>query len=246
MAVSVDGTAGSTRRDFGVSEGQFVYIFAFDFLSGVARKNPVGCVRAFRAAFPSGSEAVGLVVKVMRPAADSIEWQEFLHEAQMDPRVTVIDRTLDRREVLDLYRACDCFVSLHPSEGFGRGLAEAMLLGRAVVATGYSGNMDFTSSDTAGLVDFVMRDVGDGEYTFGHGRRWANPDIDHAAWCIRKVAADRDCRERIAATYSPAVVGGRYANTGYWNLGDGADGSTCERQVGARRERTGNFSTVTA
>lgn len=252
MAVSVDGTAGLTRRDFGVSEDLFLFIFAFDFLSGVARKNPIGCLRAFRAAFPAGTEAVGLVVKVMRPAVDSVEWQEFLLEAQTDPRVTVIDRTLDRREVFDLYRACDSFVSLHRSEGFGRGLAEAMLLGRPVVATGYSGNMDFTSSDTAALVNFVMREVGDGEYPFGHGQRWADPDIDHAAWCLRKVAADRGFRERIAAagrraiaaTYSPAVVGGRYADTGHWTLGDGVDGSTCERHVGVRRGRTEGFSTV--
>jgi glycosyltransferase involved in cell wall biosynthesis len=53
---------------------------------------------------------------------------------------------------MELYRACDCFVSLHRAEGYGRGIAEALLLGLDVIATGHGGNVDFCRKAGARLV----------------------------------------------------------------------------------------------
>ncbi|WP_207461086.1 glycosyltransferase [Azospirillum sp. SYSU D00513] len=219
MAVTVDATAGLGRRDFGLPEGRFLFVFAFDVLSSLARKNPQACVCAFRKAFPQGNEPVGLVVKAMRATPDNPVWQALLEEARIDRRIHIISETLSRGAVLDLYRACDGFLSLHRAEGFGRGIAEAMLLGKPVVVTGFSGNMDFTTPGSAGLVDHRLRLVSPEEYPFAGGQLWAEPDVAHAAWWMRRLVEDRWLRQRLAeqgqkltaATYAPAAVGAGYA-----------------------------------
>lgn len=229
MAVTVDASAGMGRADFGLPSDRLLFVFAFDTLSSLARKNPIGCVRAFRLAFPQGTEPATLVIKTMRTIMNADAWAAVADEIGSDPRIIVIDDTLRRGAVLDLYRACDIFVSLHRAEGFGRGLVEAMLLGRPVIATGYSGNMDFTIPATAALVDYDLRPVLEGEYTHAAGDRWAEPDLDHAAWQMRRLAADYDYRSSLASNaqilasraYSPEAVGRRY-RTELARLGLGA------------------------
>ncbi|GLR82646.1 glycosyltransferase (plasmid) [Azospirillum oryzae] len=219
MAVTVDATAGLTRRDFGLPENRLLFVFAFDTLSHLSRKNPLACVHAFQQAFPLGSEPVGLVVKAMRATPEQPVWQEVLAAAAADPRISIIDRTLSRGAVLDLYRVCDSFVSLHRAEGFGRNIAETMMLGKPAIATGFSGNMDFTTPGTAALVDHVVRPLAPGEYPFGDGLSWAEPDVGHAAWWMRRLAEDSWLRRRLAdqgqalvtATYAPVTVGAVYA-----------------------------------
>ncbi len=218
MAVTVDQTNGLTRPHFQLPEDCFLFVFSFDFLSSLARKNPEACVTAFRQAFPHGDEPVGLVVKAMRATDDNPLWQALVSEAKVDRRITIINHTLNRGGVLDLYRVCDCYVSLHRSEGFGRGMAEAMMLGKPVIATGFSGNMDFTREHTAGLVNHQPCQVGEDDYPFGAGSTWAEPDIEHAAWWMRRMANERDLCTRLVpaarrlthTTYAPAAVGRRY------------------------------------
>ena len=218
MAVMTDETDGLGRRDFGLPEDRFLFVFSFDTVSSVTRKNPLACLRAFRRAFPVGTEPVGLVVKAMRAPPDAPEWREVREEAGADPRISLIETTLKRSAVLDLYRACDCFLSLHRAEGFGRGIAEAMMLGKPVIVTGYSGNLDFTTPGAAALVGYRPRSLVEGDYPSGEGQVWAEPDVEHAAWWMRRIAADRDLRERlsrqgrmtVSETYAPGTVGREY------------------------------------
>ena len=116
-----------------------------------------------------------------------------------------------RPEVMALYNACDCFVSLHRAEGFGRCLAEALLLKRQLITTGYSGNMDFCSEPRVGLVRYRLRPLRKNEYAWSHGQMWAEPDIDHAAELMRDIRKNprdtRDCH----FDFSPASAGRRYA-----------------------------------
>ncbi|WP_200281547.1 glycosyltransferase [Rhabdochromatium marinum] len=218
MAVDVTPTAHQTRQDFGLPPESFLFIFAFDALSSFARKNPQACIAAFRRAFPRGDEPAGLVIKAMRAKAEHPLWQQLLAEEKADPRIRVLPQTLARPILLDLYRACDCYLSLHRSEGFGRGLAEAMLLGKPVIATGYSGNMDFTLPTTAALVDHRFVTLGVDDYPFGAGQQWAEPDVDHAAWWMQRLMADQAPRQALAKagqrliqeTFSPVAVGARY------------------------------------
>ncbi|MFD2113979.1 glycosyltransferase family 4 protein [Thiorhodococcus fuscus] len=219
MAIAVEPASGLTRKHFGLPEDRFLFVFSFDMLSSIDRKNPEACIRAFLAAFPKGSEPVGLIVKAMRACSENPRWQSLVAEAKRDPRIKLVDGTLDRSVLHDFYRACNCYLSLHRSEGFGRGMAEAMLLGKPVIATGYSGNMDFTVPGTAMLVDHRLRPVNAGEYPFGEGQLWAEPDIEHAAWCMRRIVSSSALRVQLARTglhlvnsaYSPAHVGAAYA-----------------------------------
>ncbi|SDX73956.1 Glycosyl transferases group 1 [Allochromatium warmingii] len=218
MAVTVDPTAQLTRRNFGLPEQPFLFVFAFDGLSSLIRKNPLACVQAFRTAFPRGDEPVGLVIKVMRTPEHDPQWHMILEAARADRRLFILSGTLQRAELLDLYRVCDSFISLHRSEGFGRGLAEAMLLGKPVIATGYSGNLDFTILGSAALVDYQLRPVAEGEYPFAEGLVWAEPDTHHAAWWMRRFVFNASIRTRLAvlgqqlaqASYSPEHVGAFY------------------------------------
>ena len=102
----------------------------------------------------------------------------------------------------NLVRCCDCFVSLHRSEGFGRGMAEAMYLGKPVIGTGYSGNLDFMNEENACLVRYKLKDVEEGQYPYGEGQVWAEPDMDHAMYLMQKLLADRDYGRKLGSVAS--------------------------------------------
>ena len=102
-------------------------------------------------------------------------------------------------ETRSLINACDCFVSLHRSEGFGRGTGEAMFLGRLALATGWSGNLDYMAAENSLLVKHEPVPVGNGEYPFGERQVWAEPDVDHATALLEAALDDRARAAAIAA-----------------------------------------------
>ena len=132
--------------------------------------------------------------------------------AAKDARIHIVEGTLPRAELLALYQACDCFLSLHRAEGFGRGLAEALQLGLHVIATGYSGNADFCRAPHADLVRYRLIKVKKGQYPYGEGQVWAEADVEHAAELMRVfVARKSKTLERTdSPAFSAAVVGKRY------------------------------------
>jgi len=218
--MDVRGGAGLERCDLALPERTYLFLTSFDFTSFVTRKNPLGVVRAFRTAFPlERGEQVGLVIKTNGAAERPDDASAFLASPELkDLRIVVIDQMLDRRRLIGLFEQCDCFVSLHRSEGFGRGIAEAMLLGKPVIATGYSGNMDFTNPLDACIVDYQLVPVGPHEYPHATGQHWADPDLEQAAWYMRRLVsdpawgaalADRG-RELVEAQHGLLPVGQRY------------------------------------
>jgi len=93
-------------------------------------------------------------------------------------------------ETQSLIGACDCFVSLHRAEGFGRGLGEAMAMGKLALGTGWSGNLDFMSDADSLPVRYTLRPLEEGEYPDWEGQSWAEPDIDHAVALVDAVRRD--------------------------------------------------------
>jgi glycosyltransferase involved in cell wall biosynthesis len=178
------------RRHFGLPDRAFIFLYTFDFLSFLERKNPFAAIRAFKRAFPEGKSDVCLVLKVMNGKEESPLWMNMMQLIDGDPRIVIINRTLNRSEVLALLDTSDCFLSLHRSEGFGRGPAEAMYLGKPVIVTNYSGNTDFTLADNSCLVDFKLIPVEEGQYPCHQGQQWADADVEHAAWYMKKLHAD--------------------------------------------------------
>jgi glycosyltransferase involved in cell wall biosynthesis len=186
------------RARFGIAAQDVAFFAMCDVLSVPERKNPLGVAQAFRMAFPGG-EAARLLLKI-----GNLELQPDLHAkladiARADSRITLVEGYLARQELWTMMASIDCFVSLHRAEGFGLGMAEAMACGKAVIATPWSGNADFTRADNAMLVDYTLvplaRDLG----PYRQGRLWAEPDIASAADAMRKVAESRALRERLGA-----------------------------------------------
>lgn len=192
LAVSVERMKPYPRSHYGLPEGKFLFLYIFDFNSSVARKNPMAAVQAFKRAFVLTDNSVGLVFKTMNTKPNYPAWLAFLKECQTDRRIQIITDTFDRPAVLGLIHACDAYVSLHRAEGFGRTMAEALLLGKPVIATGYSGNVDFMHHARAHNVGHALQTVDPGEYqwlTRSDGAVWAEADINDAAQKMASVAA---------------------------------------------------------
>jgi glycosyltransferase involved in cell wall biosynthesis len=117
--------------------------------------------------------------------------RSLMDESGGDPRIVIRDDLLPRDDLHALQRCCDAYVSLHRSEGFGLGMAESMLLGKPVVATAYSGNLDFMTPDNSVLVPYRLVPVEAGDYAFGEGQHWAEADVQAASGAMQRLFADR-------------------------------------------------------
>ena len=216
-AVSTPPFEHRPRSDFGLPDDRFLFLFVFDMASGMERKNPLGLIRAFRAAFRP-ADPVHLAIKVSRGERHPAEFAA-LRRAAAAAGVTLLDRLLPRGEVLALLAACDAYVSLHRSEGFGFTMAEAMLLGKPTIATGYSGNLDFMTGDNSFLVNYERVVLDRDLPPYPRGGVWAEPSVGHAAELMRRVVARpaearavaARGRETIARQLSPEAIARRLA-----------------------------------
>jgi len=225
---------------FGFSEGTYLFLCSFDAGSVVERKNPLGTIIAFQNAFPRGSERVGLIIKTrnldhLTTERDKVHWASAVALIRNDSRIRVVQYTMTDDELTGLYRMCGCFVSLHRSEGFGFGPAEALAQGRPAIATNYSGVCDFCTPETAKLVDYKMVRVQPDEFPFLDPDRiyhWADPDLHMASEHMRMLAEDREHGEKLGRAardfmireYSAEAVRGRYlARLGQLGFGTSTD-----------------------
>ena len=182
---SVQPLAGATlpRRHFGIRESAFVLLNFFDLSSYASRKNPEGVLALFdrlREADPYAD--IQLVLKVKDGERGAETWaRDTLAARGNTHQLLVLDRPLDTLGVRSLITACDCFISLHRAEGFGRGLGEAMALGRLALGTDWSGSTDFLNQQNGLPVRHRMRALEPGDYPHWQDQHWAEPDIDHAA-----------------------------------------------------------------
>ena len=171
------------------SHGPLKVFTFFDYDSFMSRKNPMGAIRAFLAAFPAGTEDVELVIKA-RGAPSEQSRTELLDLARTDRRIKVLDRLVSRAEMTALMADCDVFISLHRSEGFGLGCAEAMAQGKIVVATDFGGTRDFISAETGYPVAFAPVALTAEDYPGAHGSHWAEPSIEHAVSILQDIYSD--------------------------------------------------------
>jgi len=180
------------RRHFGIRESAFVLLNFFDLSSYASRKNPEAVLALFdrlRAEQPYAD--LQLVLKAKEGERGAEGWAEqWIADQGAANRVHVIARPLDTMGVRSLISACDCFVSLHRAEGFGRGLGEAMALGRLALGTDWSGNVDFMTAENALAVRHGMVALREGDYPHWQGQSWAEPDVDHAVKLITPYLSD--------------------------------------------------------
>lgn len=178
----------------------FTCLAMADGRSSFDRKNVVGAIEAFKQAFPEDAD-VRLVLKTRNLGEFPDVKGKLLAAVAQDQRIHIIDCTLSAPQMRDMVRQCDAFISLHRAEGFGLHLAEAMQAGLAVVATGWSGNMEFMSPKNACLARFDLAQIEDSQFVYETPQDvvWAQPDIAHAARLLKQLKSGEIDREALAA-----------------------------------------------
>jgi glycosyltransferase involved in cell wall biosynthesis len=205
--------AAPLRLDVPDDDG-FLFLFVFDYLSTIQRKNPVGLIEAFKRAFAPG-EGPRLLLKTINGPLRPLAEEQVLWAAHGRPDIHVIDRSLSGHELNGLMAGCDAYVSLHRSEGFGLTMAEAMAIGKPVIGTGYSGNIDFMNAENSYLVEYELGRVGPDCEIYPPEGTWAQPSVEHAAELMRRVvehpeeaaAIGARARADIARELSPRATG---------------------------------------
>jgi len=180
--------AEMSREQLGMPEG-FCFLFVYDYRSVFSRKNPLGVVSAFCEAFELGA-GPSLVIKSVSAEEFPAERERLARAVAGRPEIHLIEETVSPAAKNAMIAGCDCYVSLHRSEGLGLTMAEAMYYGRPVIATAYSGNLDFMTEENSFLVDHRMAPIGEDAPPYPPGGEWAEPDLAHAAALMRQVFED--------------------------------------------------------
>lgn len=217
-SVDVSGRSQKCREDFGLPPDKFLVLLMYDFDSYQFRKNPQASVRAFRSAFSSNNDA-GIVIKTSNAARHPQAASELMELCADIPNVYFIDSIMSKPDLLALQDSCDCLISLHRAEGFGFAIAEMMALGKPVVATGWSGNMDFMTTRNSLPVSYDLLPLQENLGPYVAGLNWAEADTEHAAELLRRIFDDSHFRASIGdraahdiqAQLSPETIGSRCA-----------------------------------
>ncbi|RIJ32305.1 glycosyltransferase family 4 protein [Henriciella mobilis] len=187
------GDGERMREQLGLPQDAFIVAASGDLRSSLVRKNVMGAIDIFEKAFPDSGPA-RLVIKISGAKHSPEILAAIRDRAARNPSIRLVQNLLSESEMKD-FRACwDLFLSPHRSEGFGMVIAETMMLGKPVLATGWSGNMQFMHGLDPMLIDYTLKPVRDSEgvYRLPDGNLWAEPDMDDAAAKLRRFAEDPD------------------------------------------------------
>ncbi len=178
-------TAELDRDALGIGQRPYL-LYMFDYFSVFDRKNPVGLVEAFTTAFADG-EGPALVIKSVNGERFRSEREQLLSACRGRSDIHLIEDYLDAAVVESLITHCAAYVSLHRAEGLGLTMSEAMSAGRPVIATGYSGNLDFMTPGNSLLVGWTPAEIPVTARPYGPPTRWAEPDLAEAVRHLRWV-----------------------------------------------------------
>ena len=226
-------TTATLRARLGLPADQFLFLTLFDLNSYAERKNPRAVIAAFRLAFSASASvrsggfptadiaarsAPALVIKVQNVAGNEADFAALRASVADLPGTVLLTETLSRADIYALEAACDCFVSLHRSEGFGLAVAEAMYLGKPVISTDWSATSEFVNATNGCPVRAPLVTLERNHGPYAKGSTWADPDPAHAAEHMRRLFADpalgaalgAAARTTIESRFSPAAIGTRY------------------------------------
>jgi GT2 family glycosyltransferase/glycosyltransferase involved in cell wall biosynthesis len=222
MPVVVDGIEKKitySREHFGLPRDSFVFGYIFDVSSYFERKNPLCLVEAFKREFGNSSDVL-LCLKYFNARHDEHNVRALEEAVAGAQNIRTFTGMMSDDEIISLQNSFDCLVSPHRGEGFGYNLAESMYLGKPVIATRYSSNLDFMREDNSYLIDcnLVPIPLTMGPYMRGH--LWADPSVDHLCHLMREVFEDAEGREQkgrraaeeIRKNYSAAAAGQKIAD----------------------------------
>ncbi|MEI6463101.1 MAG: glycosyltransferase family 4 protein [Verrucomicrobiota bacterium] len=210
-------TASALRARLGLPADRFLFLTLFDLNSYAERKNPGAVVAAFRAS-GLAERGAALVLKVQNVTGNEADFGMLQASVHDLPGTVLLTNTLSRADLYALEAACDAFVSLHRSEGFGLAVAECMYLGKPVISTNWSATAEFVNADNGCPVRARLVTLERNHGPYAKGSTWADPDPLHAAEYMQALFADRSLRARLGAAacatiksdFSPAAIGARY------------------------------------
>jgi len=222
LGCEVHRMALHSRRKFRIPESSYAFLFAYDFLSFQDRKNPFAVIQAFREVVERLPDAdIALVVKTNHKSRRPDQYDSLIEQLKdVQDRVVLIDETLSDAEMKCLLHLCDCFVSLHRSEAFGFGIAEAMYLSKPVIVTAYSGNMEYCDPTSARCVGYDLIPVAPNAYPHWQDQQWADAHVAEAADAMINFlrnpeegrALGRRANAQMKTNFSYRAIGLRYLN----------------------------------
>ncbi len=205
LAIAEPRPSARDRRSFGLPADAVIVLVSFNLASSFVRKNPLAAIEAFRMAFGTRSDRL-LVVKVGNPELEASDFAILERAVAGSPNIRLLTEVLSGPDNHALTREADIILSLHRSEGFGLVPAEAMLLGKPVVATGWSGNLEFMDETNAALVGYRLVPARDPRGVFeAPGAVWAEPDIPAAASLLARLAEDAAYRAELGVRAEKAA-----------------------------------------
>ena len=181
-----------------VSDECITFLLMFDLLSFAPRKNPFASIQAFLDCKYSDTEDVNLVIKLNNHHTDAKTTEKIYQMVESRKNIRVINESLSDEDVEELIDSVDAVISLHRAEGFGLVLAEAMSKGKIVVATNWSGNLEFMNEDNSCLVDYKLVNIKEDFGPYKKGMKWSEPSISHATSYINKIIEDMDFRNSLS------------------------------------------------
>lgn len=202
-----------TRADLDIAEDSFVFLMPFDVGSTSARKNPFAAIEAFRKAFQDDPNVV-LILKYHSGKYEPRLALEISRAVGHLPNVRIIPESYSDEDMASLRLLSDCLLSPHRSEGFGLNIAEFLALGKAVVATNYSGNLDFFDETVGFPVAYELSEIDTQAGPYPGGYVWAEPLLASLVEQMQRVVRDKDAveargrlaAERMKAKFSAATV----------------------------------------
>ena len=192
------------KASFDLPEDRFIVLVMYDFHSYQYRKNPEASIKAFRLAAANRSDAM-LLIKTINADKYPDEYAALKEDVADMNNVVFLDRFLTRQEVFDLESCCDCMISLHRAEGFGLGPAEMMYLGKPVIATGWSGNMEFMTPMNSFPVNYELKLLDEPVGVYEAGQAWAEADIEHAAACLKRLLDEEGLAQQIGQCAAESI-----------------------------------------
>lgn len=195
------------REDFGIPRDPSTFLVVFDALSSVARKNPFAAIEAFDA---SGGKNSQLVIKMQNGDRVPRLKQRIVERVAGRRNIIIWDEAIPLADLYALIQCSTAIVSLHRSEGFGLVLAEAMLLGRPVIATGWSGNIDFMNENNSLPIPYRLVSVEDPQELYAPYQLWAEPSIKSAGLAMRTLATSPELAEKLGHAASTLDFVGRF------------------------------------
>jgi glycosyltransferase involved in cell wall biosynthesis len=187
-----------SRSHFNLSNDAYIFLCMFDYYSFLNRKNPIATIDAYEKAFGKNNQEVLLVIKTSISKEFPDDKKLLLDRIGNNKSIIIIEEILDRDQLYSLMNCCDSFVSLHRSEGFGLTMAEAMFLGKPVIATAYSANTEFMNINNSFLVKYNLISAGNQYYFSSKDDFWADADVDDASEKMAFIYNNREIATEIA------------------------------------------------